>query len=359
MASEKLLENLMMAWPVTDFDGVQFNDGSGYAEVVAIHLAIKERAEAVGHSLASGDYADEWDTSLVVWHDDNAPDDGRLYLVDVLQKFYNDIVSLLTIGTGKAWVQSPEIGASTWGITNLKADIGLGDFADLLTGTTNYEAFLWLHEALDRLVYVREIDQVDTSDAVIWFTGYLFGYDYGGAFEGNAGWEDMAAGPEHYWSDPTNTLYASLMWRLLPGFGGGFATAIRRVENLKTRSDITGSVEAVALNLTFRAGENTGGTTNPYPYEDPSTAMELSINGEQTRTLATFFGQETELLTLNAENFPSETDNTIYMEVLTPTPGTSPFWNASGGTLEMGVRMFGSQMYYYIDISGELADQAA
>lgn len=142
-----------MAWPVTDFDEVLFNqNGVGYSEVVAIHLAIKERAEAVDHSLASGDYADEW-TATPIWL--NSPDgvETRTYLRNALQKFYDDIADLLSGDAGTRWTVTPTGGATEWTISSLVDDIAMGDFADLLTKPANPYPFIWLHAALDRLLY--------------------------------------------------------------------------------------------------------------------------------------------------------------------------------------------------------------
>jgi hypothetical protein len=146
-----------MAWPVTDFDGVQFNDGTGYAEVVAIHKAIKQRAEAIGHSLASGAYADPW-TATPIWLADPSRQgvgDTRVYLRDVLQGFYDDIIDMLDSDTDIRFVESVTANATEWTEASLVTAIGMGDFVYLLTKPANHEPFLWLHEALDRLIYPR------------------------------------------------------------------------------------------------------------------------------------------------------------------------------------------------------------
>lgn len=147
-----------MAFPVTDFDNVTFNDGSGWAEVVAIHLAIKERADAVAHSLADGRYAVPWDTETPVFlgdPEDASPGDGRTYLRDVLKRFYDDIVLLLIYDADIRWVKTAGVEAEEWTEAEMVTDIGLGAFVDLLTKPANHLPFLWLHEALDRLIYAR------------------------------------------------------------------------------------------------------------------------------------------------------------------------------------------------------------
>jgi hypothetical protein len=147
-----------MAWPVTNFHRVQFNDGSGYSELVAIHLAIKQRADASGHSLASGDYASAWDTTRKIWLGDpttKSGGDGRTYLKDVLQKFYNDIASLVAGSADTSWLIDPDVDDELWTFSDLVDDVDMGPFADLLTKPANHLPFLWLHEALDRLIYIR------------------------------------------------------------------------------------------------------------------------------------------------------------------------------------------------------------
>ena len=163
---------------ITDFNGILFNDGSGYDLVKAIHLGIKERAEAIGNTaLTGGKYADEWDTTTKIYTSDplgesDEEDDGRTYLKDVLQGFYDDIVALTTylFQAPKAFVNNlyPTDGGDLsdvllWSESRLVTDIGMGAFADLLTGPSNYEPFLWLHEALNRLVWVRETVRLDLS----------------------------------------------------------------------------------------------------------------------------------------------------------------------------------------------------
>ena len=142
-----------MAWPVTDFNNVRFNqNGIGYSEVAAIHLAIKERADATMHSLAFGDYANEW-TTTPVWLGEPDGVATRTYLKNVLLGFYDDISSLISGDAGIRWTVTPTGGATEWTMASLVADIGMGAFADLLTKPANPQPFIFLHAALDRLLY--------------------------------------------------------------------------------------------------------------------------------------------------------------------------------------------------------------
>lgn len=150
---------VMSPWPVPDFDGRLFNDnastgGSGIElggrEVIAIHLAIKQRADAVNHTITSGDFSAVWDGSRV-WLSDPVEGDGRLYLRDVLQGFYDGVVDL--VESGLFYEESG--GDTAWSVANLVTDIGLGDWADLLTRPADPRPFQWLHAALDRLIYAR------------------------------------------------------------------------------------------------------------------------------------------------------------------------------------------------------------
>lgn len=201
------MAHILMAWPITDFDQVLFNDGSGAAEVVAIHLAIKERADATGHALASGDYADEWD-GTPVWLGDTESESGRLYLMDVLQAFYADTITMVE---DLVWTET--IGGTRWTEASLVSDIGMGDFIDLITKPANHEPFLFLHELLDRLIYwEKTVTPTSASGATLW-TGSL-------ETTLQDAWDNRRAGSS------ASVSSGGILWQMSTNFSGDYRTTI-------------------------------------------------------------------------------------------------------------------------------------
>jgi len=143
-----------MAWPVTTFEDVDFMDGSGYATVAAIHLAIKERAECSLHTvLTGGDYGDVFDGVIWTWEPFG---DGRLYLKDLLGTLYTDLTTLVEGNGGVKWTTTSN-GDTLWTMASLETDIAMGPYLDLITDATDPRPFIWLQAALDRLIYLRRL----------------------------------------------------------------------------------------------------------------------------------------------------------------------------------------------------------
>ena len=143
-----------MTFPVTTFDNQMFNEGEGAAEVVAIHLAIKERLDAIAlsiHPHYEERYETKWTTSPIWTHEPQ--NDGRTYLRDVLLQFYDDLIYAV------AYFTEESAGDVSWTEESLVADIGMGDFSEFLIEDVDDRAFKWLHEALNRLIYgIRTIN---------------------------------------------------------------------------------------------------------------------------------------------------------------------------------------------------------
>lgn len=160
MAGPYYLEDILMAFN-TDFDGIVFNDGTGYEYLEGIHLGIKERAEVTGHAAIQSEYSDVFLDSPV-WHQSPGPTDpsvSRVFLKDVLSNFYDSIEDLVEGQPRLEWTET-EGRSDVWDMVSLNADIGLGDFkTELLTKAQNYLPFLWLHKALNRLIYHKATAQ--------------------------------------------------------------------------------------------------------------------------------------------------------------------------------------------------------
>lgn len=347
MARQNVLEGPVMAWPVTDFNGVQFNDGTGYAEVVAIHLAIKERADAVGHSLASGDYSDEWDTAQVIWHDDDYPVDGRLYLKAVLTGFYSAIGSLISGDSGIRWTETGNNNAVAWTLSSLVADIGMGAFADMLTATTNYDPFLWLHEALDRLVYRRVLLTIDSSGTITeTYNGYRSGESASGvgvdALQENS-WDEATGDSDH---SSTTGIGASLRWQISTISSPPFYTQITKAASGRsvTNTITTGSLSAVDYSIQLTLTKFTGST------------FEIAFNGNTPINIVPY-GNTSFLIPGSTSDFALNSTDAVQWAVTTTPPATNPFSTVGTADFAM-IRAISVLMYFYVDISGILADQA-
>lgn len=327
-----------MAWPVTDFDGVLFNDGTGYAEVVAIHLAIKERADATGHTLADGDYAEEWDEETLLWLGDPytaAAEDGRTYLRDVLAKFYTDIALLIDGDSDVAWAKTASLESEFWDIASITADIGMGDFDDLLTKPANHEPFLWLHECLDRLRYqIKNISAFEGGASYRNFTQSSWDDNRGSIPTGYVDWYRTQWPPaiaEPQVSGSGSTSPASLFYDGLPFVGvyyhefgfTQFVIAVKKNETLTYKmADAAFDVLAFDYDVGIRHDTYVDfGATTSYYCVDPIT---VQVND----TIATLPAglqreQETKIGILDEVNASNEWEASL--DMLYSPPGTPPF----------------------------------
>lgn len=137
-----------------DFDGVRFDDGTGWKVLFEIHLALSLRIQMV-----SSAYGSPFATQIsgLMWTQDG-PGGSAGELSMELTACYNAIVSLLggpvTELGGLRWTEasgrSPE-----WTIESLTADIGMGEFADLIVRSQRPEPLVWLIAAISRLQYPK------------------------------------------------------------------------------------------------------------------------------------------------------------------------------------------------------------
>jgi len=328
-----------MAWPVTDFDGVTFNDGTGWAEIVAIHLAIKERADLTGHTLGAGDYSDPWDTDEKVFLSEQSSLSDRTNLYDQLDKFYDDIV-LLVGGDPKIRWSKTSGRSDEWTMAELVTDIGLGAFADLLTKPANHLPFLWLHECLDRLIYTKRTTQAQAPGQLYWHDNY-----------GGLGASEQLAWDALLVDTPIHgqTGLPAIYWSVGPVFSSYSAITIDHMLDIPAKvlpAMTGGTVTDVDHNLRH---EDRG-------YVNPNIIIRMG----------------TEIQNINAGTFPAATiafegvpgdvdilggQTTIDFSFVTAWPATVPFAPVAGPSA--------NRIYFeylnssaYVDLELELTDQA-
>lgn len=343
MARPDYLEGSVMPWPITDFDGVTFNDGRGWQEIQAIHLAIKERADLTGHTLGSGDYSDPWDTDTPVFLSGPGNSDGRIYLRDQLETFYDDVADLVEGDPKIRWTKTSGR-SDEWTTASLVTDIGLGDFADLLTKPQNHLPFLWLHEALDRLIYTKRTTQAQTPGRLYWHDSY----GGLGASEQLA-WTSMFTDTPSHGQSGTPAIY----WAVGPA--GPFSWSGYGSIIVDGRLDIP-----IRIFPAMTGGLITDMDHNLWHEDRGFTGTNVIIR----------IG--TEIQNFNAGTFPAETvafegvpgdvdilgtETLLDMSFVTAWPTTVPFSPVSGPTA--------NRIYFeylnssaYVDLGAELTDQA-
>lgn len=136
-----------------DFDGVFFDAGMGWKVLFEIHLAISLRNRYVGG--ASTNFNTQ--ISGIVWTDDDSADDNR-DLKTELQHCYNAIAGIMsspqTEFGGHHWTHTSGR-SEVWTIESMTADIGMGEFEDLLVRTQSPEPLVWLIAALNRMQHLK------------------------------------------------------------------------------------------------------------------------------------------------------------------------------------------------------------
>jgi hypothetical protein len=313
---------------VTDFDNVRFNQGDGWDEVVAIHLAIKERADATQHTLKDGAYADPW-TTTPIWLGDPDGDPSRAYLNEILQQFYDDILLLID---GDAEIRWNEASGDTpeWTLASLVTDIDMGDWLDLLTNPANHEPFLWLHEALDRLIHwSMNLEPTDGGRTRKWSTSLQV------TIQG--AWDNR--GEATY--TPTS-LPLRVVWNISDPFGLNNYTAI--VFDDQQLVFATADFDGVVSEATY--------IYNTVWTNALLSDVDVAI-GSQT---INFSSAQTAQERTNTD-FALGSDTTILLAFSTSEPATAPVSVPTGlsGTIELLV----TSADLYIDLATILTDQAA
>lgn len=145
-----------------DFDQTLFDRGAGWAIVFEIHNAILARAQATGHPLRST-IATQF--SGLLWLEEGY-DPSRPELRSKLATMYNWIGQLLSSSSGIRWTEASGRSAE-WTITTLTADIGMGDFDDLLVKPQRPEPLVWLVAALNRLRHPKLLRDLQMQELIV------------------------------------------------------------------------------------------------------------------------------------------------------------------------------------------------
>lgn len=336
-----------MAWPVTTFEDVDFLDGSGYATVAAIHLAIKERAECSLHTvLTGGDYGDVFDG--VIWTMEPFGD-GKLYLKDLLGALYADLTELVEGLPGIAWTTASN-GDTLWTMASLETDIAMGPYLDLITDATDPRPFEWLQAALDRLIYLRRLkanigDGFPTPTIDYYFRGDSFLPSEPNAADAYAGayadtdsihptYNDPVVNAQVYF-DATFSEYAAAIGTYFEGaiFTPGYVNLTQGVQTGARWELQPGKVTCTLTDLDIVVDGGSPVTVpltgNSFIYADPAS---VPMTGGMTG------------LNMSMDTIPS----------------TLPFnGTASGGVTGIGsfeVRLY--RAWVNVDIAAELTDQA-
>lgn len=145
-----------------DFEGVFFDAGMGWRVLFEIHLAISLRNRYVGG--ASTNFNTQ--ISGIVWTDDDSADDNR-DLKTELRHCYNAIVGMMsgpqTEFGGHHWTHTSGR-SEVWTLESMTADIGMGEFEDLLVRTQSPEPLVWLIAALNRMRHLKLWRMLSFSD---------------------------------------------------------------------------------------------------------------------------------------------------------------------------------------------------
>lgn len=152
-----------------DFEGVFFDAGMGWKVLFEIHLAISVRARYVGGA------GTNFNTQIsgIVWLDDDGADDNRDLRTE-LQYCYNAIGGMMSSAQtdtgGHHWTR--ESGRSeVWTLESMTADIGMGEFADLLIRPQSPEPLVWLIAALNRMQHLKLWKKLFFSDYDLTISG--------------------------------------------------------------------------------------------------------------------------------------------------------------------------------------------
>lgn len=319
-----------MAWPNPDLDGVRFNqDDAGWLEMESIFTAIKERAVATGHSLASGDYSGAF--AIELWHADPDGDTDRDYLKDLYEQFHTDLDSLIDGDADIRWTEAS--GDTTeWTLTSLTTDIGMGDFADLLTRAANPEPLLWLRAALERLIYAKVTVEGTVSSGTM-------DYTYGLDSTRQLAWDDRLnnAASDTF---PNNLL--QLWWTIRSSISpSGEVAEVRR--NIQGREYLTAHLDGVLVEAYYDYVVFFDSNFTP-------STMDFFIGTETFTETASTSGKR-------ATTDPSiDTDTYIDADITTTEPVTVPFSSSTG--VGRGFRVNINGIILHIDLATILTDQA-
>lgn len=338
-----------MAWATLDLDGVIWDAATGLAAVAEIHTAIKERAVATSHPIRLTTFADDFEGD--VWLSE--PVDGftgRQFLKTLLEGFYEGIVDLVE-GDENVGFTTASAGDTLWTMETLIADMALGEFADTLLGPQYYHAFLWLREALDRLIYARRMRGV-VQHVATGGTPTLRSVKSADVFtDADDAWAAMLSdSPTTSTADGAYVL-GEVFWFFLgsPQFRGRSQYLIERARLRKSALDID-------LSGTWTRAEWQVSPTGGEPNDVTISTVDISIDGEDAVSCAI---DDDTFIDASSTAIPLTGDREDVSFEIDPIPASLPFDGTDG--LRTGLGSFGFNIpktWVWFDISGELADQA-
>jgi hypothetical protein len=191
---------------LSEFDQTIFDRGAGWAIMSEIHLAIMTRAKACGHSALTSAYATQ--LSGLLWLEEGYAT-ARPELRSKIATLYNGIEQLVSGQTGLRWTEASGRSAE-WTMASLTADIGMGDFDDLLVKPQRPEPLVWLVAALNRLRYPKiTVNKVLSIDPVGETASRTVNGSAGALDTPESVWDELAAKPMDYGNYSSN----QVRWR--------------------------------------------------------------------------------------------------------------------------------------------------
>ena len=353
-----------MGWMTLDLDGTIWDAATGLAAVAEIHTAIKERAAATAHPIQIAFAAD---FSGDVWLNDtpSAPG-GRKYLRAVLEGFYQGIVSL--VENPPLIFTTSSAGDTLWTMETLIADVDMGEFAATLRGPQYYSAFLWLREALDRLIYSRHFltgTVTETSPTHSYLSPHAAD-EFG--FENYYYTPPFVDEREDSWDARTEELGGSGVYF---GFSAvGWQERGLKWKNLNIVNPPDGSFDSwwfwhnenLSMAYSFPTAEFSGEIVRSEVqyttvWTDSVTlgSMTVSINDAEVEFSSALTNARVAISTATID-----AETLVDTDVTTTPPSERPFGTYFLGLTPLKSAALGvTGLWLYLDISGELADQAA
>lgn len=346
-----------------DFEGVFFDAGMGWKVLFEIHLAIslRHRYFSVGGT--------NFNTQIsgIVWTDDDSADDNR-DLKTELQSCYNAIVTLVNGGANIKWTEdsgrSPE-----WTMTSLIADIGMGEFSDLLVRTQSPEPFVWLIAAINRLEHPKILRPLYTQEVIMIgeTPSALFNGDYRENLPGEFATSSDIDSQEEAWDsvayDPDIRIY------IRPFPSGTIPFTVTWTAGWNTFS--SGHVASTRQNFKLIALASKDVDDEYYPSESHVWTRPLRINcidypytlvatrytgGDWTVKIGSVpetnvgHTNTTGVLESVGADMDFRGDTTVDLELVTAKPATSPFMAVSGTSTAGQISFRLSSVWLYCDL---------
>lgn len=185
-----------------DFDQTIFSRGTGWAIIFEIHNAILARAQVTGHSLRN---TIATPFSGLLWLEEGY-DPARPELRTKLTQLYSWVQSLISGQTGLRWTETSGRSAE-WTLASITADIGMGDFEDLIVKPQRPEPLVWLIAALNRLRYPKITVNKSYATSPVGEMANKSAIGFVSALDTTESvWDEMVAAPMNYSNVSSDTV---------------------------------------------------------------------------------------------------------------------------------------------------------